>query len=71
MGAAAFPVIFAFIAELFPALTGTAFGFALLISLFGNMLLNYGMGVVSFIGVGAMLFPALRACQLRSRSSRN
>ncbi len=84
--AAAFPVIFAFIAELFPALTGTAFGFALLIALSGNMLLNYGMGVASqiwgvgifpyfllasFIGVGAMLLPALRAYQLRSPSSRN
>lgn len=83
--AAAFPVVFAFIAELFPTLTGTAFGFALLIALSGNMLLNYGMGVASqmwgvgifpyfllasIVGVGAALVPALRAYHHRSPSSR-
>ena len=82
---AAFPLLFAFIAELFPTLTGTAFGFVLMIALCGNMLLNFGMGLVSEVwgigvfpyfllaslaGVGALLLPALRMYDRRSHALR-
>jgi fucose permease len=54
--AAAFPVMFAYIGELFPSLSGTAFGIALVIALAGNTLLNYVLGLVSqFRGIG--VFP--------------
>ena len=54
--AAAFPVIVSFIAELFPGLTGTAIGIALIIALTGNMALNYGVGAASQAwGIG--VFP--------------
>ena len=54
--AAAFPVMFAYIGELFPSLSGTAFGIALVIALAGNTVINYVLGLVSqFRGIG--VFP--------------
>lgn len=83
--AAAFPVVFAFVAELFPTMTGTAFGVLLIIALSGNMLLNYLMGVVAqtwgvgvlpvyflacLAGLAVVLLPALRSSLHRTSSSR-
>jgi hypothetical protein len=51
-----FPVVFAFISELHPQLTGTAFGIALVIALLGNTLMNYGVGIASASG-GLTMFP--------------
>jgi len=53
-----FPVMFAYIGGLYPDLTGTAFGIALVIGLAGNMLLNYLVGILAHaIGIGS--YPVL------------
>jgi FHS family glucose/mannose:H+ symporter-like MFS transporter len=44
---AAFPVILGQIGDLFPALSGTAFGIALVIALSGNTLINYVLGLLA------------------------
>jgi fucose permease len=84
--AAAFPVVFAYIGELFPSLSGTAFGIALVIALTGNTLINYLLGVVSqFRGIsvfpwylvvvllclGICLWLGLRSFAIRTSASRN
>jgi len=44
--AGGFPIMLGFVGEQFAELSGTAFSFAFTIALIGNMLINYGMGVV-------------------------
>jgi MFS family permease len=50
-----FPVVFAYIGELHPRLTGTAFGIALVIALTGNTAINYGVGLAATSGGLAMI----------------
>lgn len=45
--AAGFPVMYAFVGKLYPAMSATAFSFVLVIALIGNMLINYGMGLIA------------------------
>jgi MFS family permease len=45
--AAAFPVVLGIIGDRFVKWSGTAFGIALTIALFGNMLINYLTGIVT------------------------
>jgi MFS family permease len=45
--AGGFPVMLGFVGERYKKLSGTAFSFVLTIALFGNMLVNYGMGIIS------------------------
>lgn len=53
---AAFPVLFSYLSGLYPNLTGTAIGVALVIALIGNTVLNYTLGVVAQVrGIG--IFP--------------
>ena len=42
-----FPLLMGYVADLFPSISGTAFSVVLVIALCGNMLLNYGIGVLS------------------------
>lgn len=78
---AAFPVVLAYIGELFPALSGTAFGIALVIALTGNTLVNYALGAVAqtwgivvfpvylfavFVCLGIFIFLGLRAYSKRT-----
>jgi fucose permease len=52
---AAFPVLFAYLGELFPTLSGTAFGIALVIALSGNTLVNYALGGAAQVwGIGIL-----------------
>jgi fucose permease len=52
---AAFPVLFAYLGELFPTLSGTAFGIALVIALSGNTLVNYALGGAAQLwGIGIL-----------------
>jgi FHS family glucose/mannose:H+ symporter-like MFS transporter len=46
--ACGFPVILAYVGELFKKLSGTAFGIVMVISLIGNMIINYSMGLVIY-----------------------
>ena len=52
-----FPLLMGYVADLFPAISGTAFSVVLVIALPGNMLLNFVMGVLSE-KVGAATLPA-------------
>lgn len=54
--AAAFPLLLGFVADLYPALSGTAFSVVLVIALLGNMGINYLVGVVAD-RVGAGYLP--------------
>lgn len=45
--AGGFPVMLGFTGERYTSLSGTAFSFVLTIALIGNMLINYGMGIIS------------------------
>lgn len=45
--AAGFPVMLGYAGQLFPALSGTAFGIVLVIALIGNTIVNYLFGVLS------------------------
>jgi FHS family glucose/mannose:H+ symporter-like MFS transporter len=45
--AGGFPIMLGFVGERYAEMSGTAFSFVLVIALFGNMLINYGMGIVS------------------------
>lgn len=45
--AGGFPVMLGFTGERYKSLSGTAFSFVLTIALIGNMLINYGMGIIS------------------------
>ncbi|KPK84100.1 MAG: hypothetical protein AMS27_10905 [Bacteroides sp. SM23_62_1] len=44
--ACGFPVILGYVGELFKKLSGTAFGIVMVISLIGNMTINYSMGLI-------------------------
>jgi FHS family glucose/mannose:H+ symporter-like MFS transporter len=58
-----FPIVLAQIGELFPTLSGTAFGIALVIGLTGNAAINYVLGLIAqTFGMGA--FPAYLAADL-------
>jgi MFS family permease len=53
--AACFPVIMGYTGTLYSHLSGTAFSFILVLALIGNMLCNYGMGIVaSQLGTGRL-----------------
>jgi fucose permease len=57
--AGGFPIMLGFIGNRFAELSGTAFSFALFIGLFGNMLINYLMGVISQnFGIGHLITVA-------------
>ncbi len=43
-----FPILLGMVGDKFAALSGTAFSIIFVIALIGNMLLNYGMGIMSF-----------------------
>jgi MFS transporter, FHS family, glucose/mannose:H+ symporter len=45
--AGGFPVMLGFVGARYEKLSGTAFSFVLTIALIGNMLINYGMGIIS------------------------
>ncbi|MBL1212056.1 MAG: MFS transporter [Ignavibacteriae bacterium] len=45
--AAGFPVILGFVGEIYSHLSGTAFSIVLVIALLGNMIINYGMGIIA------------------------
>ncbi|MBM3908598.1 MAG: MFS transporter [Gemmatimonadetes bacterium] len=60
--AVGFPVFIGYVADLFPALTGTALSVVLTIALPGNMALNYLMGVLSDVAGPAMMPAFLAAC---------
>ena len=47
--AAGFPVILSYVAELYSSLSGTAFSLVFVIALLGNILVNYTMGVISYL----------------------
>ena len=44
--ACGFPIILGYVGELFKKFSGTAFGIVLVISLIGNMIINYSMGLI-------------------------
>ncbi|MEO6914787.1 MAG: MFS transporter [Chitinophagaceae bacterium] len=44
--AGGFPIMLGFVGKKFPDLSGTAFSFVLVIALFGNMVVNYFMGII-------------------------
>jgi FHS family glucose/mannose:H+ symporter-like MFS transporter len=45
--AGGFPIMLGLVGERYKKLSGTAFSFVLTIALLGNMLINYGMGIIS------------------------
>ncbi len=45
--AGGFPIMLGFVGEIYTELSGTAFSFVLFVALIGNMLINYGMGIIS------------------------
>jgi len=45
--AGGFPIMLGIVGERYKELSGTAFSFVLTIGLLGNMLVNYGMGIIS------------------------
>lgn len=45
--ASGFPVMLGFVGDRYADLSGTAFSFVLVVGLLGNMLVNYGMGIIS------------------------
>jgi MFS family permease len=45
--AGGFPIMLGFVGERYTELSGTAFSFVLVVALLGNMLVNYGMGIIS------------------------
>jgi MFS transporter, FHS family, glucose/mannose:H+ symporter len=45
--AGGFPIMLGFVGARYEKLSGTAFSFVLTIALLGNMLINYGMGIIS------------------------
>ena len=42
-----FPIMLGLVGTRFSKLSGTAFSFALVIALLGNILINYGMGIIA------------------------
>ncbi|HEV2830837.1 MAG TPA: hypothetical protein VGW31_02545, partial [Hanamia sp.] len=45
--AGGFPLMLGFVGNRYKELSGTAFSLALVIALLGNMIINYGMGVIA------------------------
>ena len=45
--AAGFPLVFSYVGDLFEKNSGTAFSLVLILALFGNMVINLGMGLIS------------------------
>ncbi|MGZ5133673.1 MAG: MFS transporter [Flavitalea sp.] len=45
--AAGFPIMFGIVGKRYTSLSGTAFSFILVIALIGNMIVNYGMGIIA------------------------
>lgn len=56
--AAGFPIVLSFVAQLYTQLRGTAFGFALFISVIGNILINFLMGIIAQ-QAGLEVFPCV------------
>lgn len=56
--AAGFPVMLAILGGRYAQLSGTAFGLVLTIALFGNMMMNYGMGWIAEV-FGMQYYPAV------------
>lgn len=54
--APAFPLLLGYVADLYPAISGTAFSIVLVIALLGNMAINYLVGVL-FAWLGAEHLP--------------
>jgi len=54
--AGGFPVMLGLVGARYQNLSGTAFSFVLTIALLGNMLINYGMGIISEkFGIGNLM----------------
>lgn len=53
-----FPVVLGYVAEMFPALSGTAFGIALVVALIGSTVLNYLLGILTESG-GLSMYPVV------------
>lgn len=60
--AAGFPLLLGYVADLYPAITGTAFSVVLVIALLGNMGINYLVGVLSDVLGPGKLPLYLGAC---------
>ena len=45
--AGGFPIMFGIVGQLYSQISGTAFSFILVIALIGNIMVNYGMGMVA------------------------
>lgn len=60
--AAGFPILLGYVGELFPDLSGTAFGIVLVIALVGNILLNYVMGIIANHYGLQQLIPFVMIC---------
>ncbi|TFH27989.1 MAG: MFS transporter, partial [Bacteroidia bacterium] len=58
--AACFPVVMGFVADRYKSLSGTALSIVLVLALLGNMLINYGMGIVANAH-GTGILPAVLA----------
>lgn len=56
--AAGFPVMLAILGGRYAQFSGTAFGLVLTIALFGNMMMNYGMGWIAEV-FGMQYYPAV------------
>lgn len=60
--AAGFPLLLGYVADLYPAITGTAFSVVLVIALLGNMGINYLVGVLSDLAGPGYLPLYLAVC---------
>ena len=58
--AACFPIVMGFVAHKYKSLSGTALSMVLVMALLGNMLINYGMGVIAN-SKGTGIMPAVLA----------
>ena len=58
--AACFPIVMGFVAHKYKSLSGTALSMVLVLALMGNMLINYGMGVIAN-SKGTGIMPAVLA----------
>lgn len=58
--AGGFPVMLGLVGERYSELSGTAFSFVFVVALFGNMIINYCMGIISqTLGIGYLVTVAL------------
>jgi fucose permease len=58
--AACFPVVMGYVTDRYKSLSGTALSMVLVLALLGNMLINYGMGIVAN-DHGTGIMPAVLA----------